>query len=300
MKKVFAFFFTLAVCKWSIAQEEKPDSLGLPGDNLSLFGVLELFKKAENIEDFEKKLNAEDSSVNNLDLDRNGEVDYIIVNDKSEGDSHALMLSVEIAEGDFKDIACVALEKKANDDAAIQVIGDEDYYGKDYYVEPSDEMKQGGKGISMALGVYVNVWVWPCVRYVYHPAYVVWVSPWSWRAHPHWWHPWNHWGWNRWHPVAHRHVTLHVRTRTCHVTRANNVYVSHRQVRAKSRPTVVRNNERSNSKQGEVNRDGSRNTEKKQGSRASKSTERSSSAKPKTGGSGNSKGAGRSGSKGRK
>ena len=308
MKKILVVAMCLAIGHGSIAQTEEPDSLGLPGDNLSLFGVLELFKKSENIEDFEKKLNAEGSNINNLDLDSNGEVDYIMVNDKSDGESHAFMLSVEVAEGDIQDLACVAIEKKGSEEAALQVIGDEEYYGKDYYIEPSDEMKSGGKGSSaIGLGIYVNVWVWPCVRYVYHPAYVVWVSPWSWRVRPLWWNPWRPWAWQRWHPVAHRHVTLHVRTRTCHVTRANNVYVTHRQVRAKSRPSVNRQPDRSQTRGGDAKRgqdgrngkDAVRSGEKNRGSKANKPVERSRS-KPRSGGGGASKSGGRTGSKGRK
>ena len=40
--------------------------LGLPGDNLDLFAVLDLFQKSKTIEDFEKSLNEEKTGINNL------------------------------------------------------------------------------------------------------------------------------------------------------------------------------------------------------------------------------------------
>ena len=63
MKK--ALFFTTIIggsflCSPVFSQEKiTPDSLGLPGDNLNLYGVLDLFQKSETLEEFEKKLNAE-------------------------------------------------------------------------------------------------------------------------------------------------------------------------------------------------------------------------------------------------
>ena len=50
----------------------KADSLGLPGDNLNLYAVLDLFQQSETFEIFEKKLNEEDSKINNLDLNNDG------------------------------------------------------------------------------------------------------------------------------------------------------------------------------------------------------------------------------------
>ncbi len=55
------------------------DSTGLPGDNFSLQGALEMFRKAGSPEAFEKLLNTEDNKVNNLDLDGDGNTDYIRV-----------------------------------------------------------------------------------------------------------------------------------------------------------------------------------------------------------------------------
>src|SRR5690606_33363692 len=48
----------------------------VPGDNFSLEGALELFKKSSSPEEFEKMLNTPDTKVNNLDLNGDGYIDY--------------------------------------------------------------------------------------------------------------------------------------------------------------------------------------------------------------------------------
>lgn len=87
------------------------DSTGLPGDNFSLQGALELFKNAASIEDFEKALNTESNHVNNLDLDGNGEIDYVQVVSKTDNDAHAFILQVAVSAGESQDIAVIELEK---------------------------------------------------------------------------------------------------------------------------------------------------------------------------------------------
>ena len=60
------------------------DSTGYPGDGFSLEAAVELFKKAQSPEEFEKLLNTEENTVNNLDLNQDGEIDYIRVIDKNK------------------------------------------------------------------------------------------------------------------------------------------------------------------------------------------------------------------------
>ena len=51
------------------------DSTGLPGDNFSLQGALQMFQNASSPEEFEKMINTEGNHVNNLDLNGDGEID---------------------------------------------------------------------------------------------------------------------------------------------------------------------------------------------------------------------------------
>ena len=51
------------------------------GDDFSLEGALAMFKKANSLEEFEKLLNEENNHVNNLDLNNDDDIDYIVVED---------------------------------------------------------------------------------------------------------------------------------------------------------------------------------------------------------------------------
>ena len=139
MKKALFFISTIiGSLIWSPTfsqQTETSDSLGLPGDNLNLYGVLDLFQKSETLEEFEKKLNSEESKINNLDLNGNNKIDYISVKDNMKGTAHAIVLQVAVNEKETQDIAVIAVEKDKNDDIQVQIIGDELLYGKNYIIE---------------------------------------------------------------------------------------------------------------------------------------------------------------------
>ncbi len=71
---------SILLCGFVFSQTtKKSDSLGLPGDNLDLYAVLDLFQKSKTIEDFEKSLNLEKTAISNLDLNLDKKVDFIKV-----------------------------------------------------------------------------------------------------------------------------------------------------------------------------------------------------------------------------
>ncbi len=222
----------------------EPDSTGLPGDHFSLEGALELFKTSSSPEDFEKRLNQEDGHVNNLDLNEDGEVDYIRVVGHMEGDMQVLVLQVDVSAKESQDIAVIEMERQGEDDVVLQIIGDEDVYGESVIVEPYEQytVEPDAPRQTEPSRVVVNVWTWPAVRYMYAPGYTVWVSPWRWRAYPTWWRPWRPLRWSAWHvrvtPFrAHRyHVVTNHR-----VVRAHKVYAPRRthSTVVKSKTTTV-------------------------------------------------------------
>lgn len=217
-------------CFNSHAQEE--DSLGVIGDNLDLYAVLDLFKDAESIEAFEKELNNPDNKINNLDLDEDDQVDYISVYDEGEDDAHALILRVAMSETEEQDIAVIELEKSSDNEARIQIIGDEEIYGEDYIIEPKSETALTER-LMIPNVIIVNVWGWRGVRFVYAPGYVRWRSPWHWNHHPNYWKPWRPYGWRTYHGF-HFHHRAHfnvVKVRRCN--RAHGFY-------QKKRRTCVR------------------------------------------------------------
>ncbi|MES1221811.1 MAG: hypothetical protein ABUT20_40310 [Bacteroidota bacterium] len=221
-----------------VQAQNVPDSTGLPGDNFSLEGALDMFKKASSPEEFEKLINTEDNGVNNLDLDNDGNIDYVKVIDKKDGDVHAFVLQVAVSEKENQDIAVIELEKTGSDNAVLQIVGDEDIYGEQTIVEPSDDAVSFANAPAEVIhgpyaasydnnlpdGLIVNVWMWPAVRFVYAPAYTVWVSPWSWRLHPVWWRPRRPLYWHAFYPrrvVYTRHYTV---VTTHRVVRAHRIY----------------------------------------------------------------------------
>jgi hypothetical protein len=167
------------------AQESRDE---VPGDHFSLEGALELFKKSASPEEFEKHLNTSDNRVNNLDLNGDGQTDYIKVIDRNEGSVHAFILQAIVSETEAQDVAVIELEKLSNGKAVLQIVGDSDIYGIETIIEPTEEVRVNA-GATTSRNV-VNVWAWPSVQYVYSPHYVVWVSPWRWTYHPFWWNPW--------------------------------------------------------------------------------------------------------------
>jgi hypothetical protein len=196
------------------------------GENLDLQAVMELFKEAETIEDFEKALNDSSNEVNNLDLNEDGEVDYIRIVEYVEGDAHVLVLQVPLAENEYQDVATINIEKN-NEDWVLQAVGDPDLYGEDYYVEPEPE---------------VEVQTTTVVVVMFGVGYSPWISPWHWHYYPHWWRPW------RPHPISVyrsrvvRHHRAHFRhTRHRSTLRSHNTYKSHRKTSSFAKQKTKKN-----------------------------------------------------------
>jgi len=137
-----------------------------------------LFSKANTLEDFEKSLNIENNNVNNLDLNLDGKIDYIRVIDRMDKKAHAITLQAIVGDNDFQDIAVTEIEQKSADNAIAQIVGDEDIYGQELYVEANPDnsiiddngqlIKKGPSPYAeySPIRIYFNVWAWPCVQYM--------------------------------------------------------------------------------------------------------------------------------------
>lgn len=208
------------------------DSTGLPGDNFSLEGALSLFNTAKSPEEFEQLLNSESSHVNNLDLNQDGEIDYIKVMGRMDKDVHIFILQVPISAAENQDIAVIELEKVGDNEAHIQIVGDEEIFGEEMIVEPGDgsqeeemeEHKGGGPSPSgLSAFVVVNVWGWPCVRYIYTPGYVEFNSAWRWKIYPSWWAHRRPYAYSVWRPYRYNH-----RVATVRVVHTHRLVAAHR------------------------------------------------------------------------
>lgn len=183
---------------------EKEGKTGKAGDQLDLFAVLKTFEGSSSPEAFEKSLNSSAEGVNNLDLNEDGQTDYIKVTDKKIDDaSHVLVLQVDVAEGETQDVATIQIQKTGEQEASLQIVGDEDLYGDDYIVEPKQDV--AAAGFVVATTYAVNVWTWPAVTYIYSPSYVVWTSPYYYEYYPVWWEPWPVVAYDVYYPVVSVH-----------------------------------------------------------------------------------------------
>ena len=234
-----------------VLAQSNDEGTGLLGDNFSLEGALEAFKVATSMENFETLLNEEDRAINNLDLNDDGEIDYLRVEDHMEGDVHAIVIQALISEDESQDVAVIEIEKTGDESAVLQIVGDEYLYGKDVFVEPFEEVgTSDGKGGPSAdyrvTRIVINVWAWPSVRFVYAPNYVVYRSPFRWRVYPRAWRPWRPLTWNVYrgkrvhYGLNYRYVNTH------RVVGARKIYTPKRRsstvVVKKSKTVKVRNN----------------------------------------------------------
>jgi hypothetical protein len=175
--------------------EYDPVALGLPGDNLNLYAVLDVFQKSRTLEDFEKAINDRETNINNLDLNNDNRIDYISVVSFREGNSHSIVLRVAINSNEYQDVAVIEVYKNNAGTISIQIIGDEELYGRNYIIEPSDleTLNPGYAGdrtviINRNRGFYINDW--PIMVYLFSPSFSIYVSPWRWGIYPFYWDPW--------------------------------------------------------------------------------------------------------------
>lgn len=201
MKKlILTPILALLLMAGNTLKAQNNEYLGLPGDNLNLYAVMNLFQESPTIEDFEKKLNAEDSRINNLDLNNDNYVDYISVTDYPDGNVHNIVLQVALGPNEKQDVAVFTVQRLRNGDVQIQLVGDEALYGRNYVIEPNyaDTPNPGYSGRAarnrnetVVNYTYYDIAAWPVIRFIYDPYYVAWHSSWYWGYYPTYWHAWS-------------------------------------------------------------------------------------------------------------
>lgn len=172
--------------------------LGLPGDNLDLYAVLDLFQKSKTIEDFEKSLNDEKSKINNLDLNNDNKVDFIKVVTNKNGDDFTFVLQDAVTKTETQDVAVILVSKDKNQKVSLQIVGDKALYGKDYIVEPKATTNTANPGYTGSESATMNIPApstivvvesAPIVVYVYSPAYVPYYPPYYYGYYPPYYNP---------------------------------------------------------------------------------------------------------------
>ena len=233
MKKILMTVQVIAlmICS-ATAQEQTPATEA--GEDFDLYGVIGLFEESEDFEDFEKKINSEDNDVNNLDLNKDEEVDIVKVVEYTDGNTHVLALQAVIGDNDFQDIATVEIEKHSESEISLQVIGDPDIYGPDYIIEPAPE--EGSIRSYRPMAVFVSVHTWRPIGFVFRPGRVVFVSAIVFRPAPVWFHVRRPIGRSSWRGKSKRWHNPRCRTsKSRHSVRGRNMYSSKRKTSPKAK-----------------------------------------------------------------
>jgi hypothetical protein len=230
MKKlIYPFLLLLMALGTNLKAQDQQDYLGLPGDNLNLFAVLKLFQESPTLEAFERDLNDENSHINNLDLDGDGQIDYIRVIDHVDGNYHSIVLQVALGPRETQDVAVFTVHRDNNGHVDIQLTGDEALYGRNYIIEPnyadldegtpnpgySDYRTVNGERVVVNRTTTVEVGAWPLIRFMFLPTYIIWHSPWYYNYYPSYWHPWRPYYWHyyygyhyNWDPYYYGHYRI--------------------------------------------------------------------------------------------
>ena len=175
-------------------------SSDLQGEDFDLEALPGVLEGISTFEELEEAINKEGNDVNNIDLDGDDEVDYVMIQMENDGDTYVAFLRVAMSDTEFQDIATIEMEKQSATTASFQIVGDESLYGADYILEPdggvvdiseSSSGSSGGKGGPSVLLVppppAVRVTI--CVG-VFRPGFRLFISPWGFHRHPVWFRPW--------------------------------------------------------------------------------------------------------------
>ncbi|OIP82787.1 MAG: hypothetical protein AUK44_06885 [Porphyromonadaceae bacterium CG2_30_38_12] len=135
--------------------------------SLDLKVVASLFAEARTLDNFERKLNDSDNQISNLDLNSDGDVDYLRVIETSEDGVHLVVIQAILDKDVFQDVATIVTERNSNRRSYVRVIGDPYIYGNNYIIEPYYYETP-----------YLVSWFWS-------PRYSRYYSPYTWGYYPH-------------------------------------------------------------------------------------------------------------------
>ncbi|MDY3783236.1 MAG: hypothetical protein SOZ66_03145, partial [Candidatus Cryptobacteroides sp.] len=103
---------------------------------LDLQAVAAAFAQSSTIKEFETLLNDSSYMLSNLDLNRDGYVDYLRVMSAMQGYNHVFVIQAVIAPNVYQDVATIVAEVPSYTNYHVEIIGDPFIYGPDYIVSP--------------------------------------------------------------------------------------------------------------------------------------------------------------------
>ncbi|HZK69226.1 MAG TPA: hypothetical protein VFC36_06495, partial [Paludibacter sp.] len=138
--------------------------------NLDLQAVASIFGESRDLQDFEMRLNDYDAQISNLDLNNDGEVDYLRVIESSENNVHLVVIQAVLDRDVYQDVASIVVDRSRYEKTYVQVIGDPYLYGNNYIIEP----------------MYAST---PSIfSFFFGNVYSSWTSPYYWGYYPRYYH----------------------------------------------------------------------------------------------------------------
>ncbi len=192
-------------------QEPAEDALQVPSvtqealeseaaEGLDLTGVTALVKEIRSGQELERRLN-EKNSINNLDLNGDSQVDYLFVREYGTPETKiGYSITSEPEKGEVQEIADVTVELNG-DRAEIQVIGNEQIYGRDAIFNDWTKVEREVSSEQQASSSH------QMHRSYFYP-HALWLSPWFFGFYPSFYSPYS------------------VMSRTAYVSRVNNYNTS--------------------------------------------------------------------------
>jgi hypothetical protein len=144
-------------------------------ENLNLEAIASLFAEAKDLEDFEMKLNNPKLQISNIDLNQDGNVDYLRVIETTEKNLHLIVIQAVLAKDTYQDIATIEADKTKNQTETLQIVGDPYIYGDNYIIEPEYTTRPP---------IFAFFWL-SLIYHSYHSHYHWGYYP----PHFHYWHP---------------------------------------------------------------------------------------------------------------
>ncbi|MBR1922268.1 MAG: hypothetical protein IJ838_00750 [Paludibacteraceae bacterium] len=129
--------------------------------DLDLQAVAIAFAEARTLEEFEWYLNDYSRQISNLDLNRDGYVDYLRVVEQIYSGTHLIIIQDVYAYNAYQDVATIVVENNYY----TQIVGNPYFYGTNYIIEPTFVSR-------------------PAIYSQWGANYRVWSSPYSWNHYP--------------------------------------------------------------------------------------------------------------------
>ncbi len=169
MKKVLfgiAIIFLAASCNQSPPQQNNVTIDSSPTPGFDVNKLAQFVKTSTDPQTLEKAINNPDNHINNLDLDKDGNVDYLKV---EEPEQNHLNVVDDVSATDSVTVARIRVAPaQDNQTANLNIQGNPDYVGNDNYYHSSFSL---GDLLIMSYFLRPHPYYMPYYHYGYYPSY---------------------------------------------------------------------------------------------------------------------------------